>query len=75
MRDILKGWEAEYDVVLVDIASVMEDASGRVLSRRMDGVVLVYDPGKVYRSLAGYTKDVLDRLSVPILGVVMVGRS
>ena len=60
------------DVVLIDSPPVVPFSDAAVLSRRVDGVLLVVGAGTVKRDQARKAKAQLEAVGAPLLGVVVV---
>lgn len=68
----LVGAIAEHgDMVLFDAPPVAAVADAVVLSRRVDGVLLVVDSGRTRRETARRAKEQLERVGARLLGVVL----
>jgi capsular exopolysaccharide synthesis family protein len=69
MEQILKELTGLVDVVVIDSPpSVVADA--QVLSAKVDGVLLVIQPGKTHKAAAKATLEQIDRAGARIIGVV-----
>jgi succinoglycan biosynthesis transport protein ExoP len=71
----LAGFLAEasqdYDLVLIDTPPVLPVTDAAILAAQVDGVVLVYQAGKVGRQLLRRTKAHLDSARAKLWGVVL----
>ena len=72
MEAVLERLAARADVVLLDTPPVVPFADAAVLSRRVDGVLLVVGAGTVKRDLARKARAQLEAVQAPVLGVVVV---
>ncbi|MEW5736895.1 MAG: polysaccharide biosynthesis tyrosine autokinase [Thermodesulfobacteriota bacterium] len=61
----------EYDVVIIDGTPVLPVADASVVATMVDGVIIVYEVGKVARGLLKRAKLSLDTVSANVLGVVL----
>ena len=71
MHDILSRAREEYDYVLIDTPPVLPVTDALVLSRIVDGVVLVLDSGEIKVEMARDVKNQLVHAGANILGVVL----
>jgi len=62
-----------YDVVLIDSAPLLSVADASILAGHVDGMVLVLKPPSLRRSVVERTRDVLNALGTPVLGVLYNG--
>ncbi len=71
MTRMLEEWSSKFDIVLIDTppAQVLSDAM--LLSRRVDGVVLVIRNEAVSRQLVRDTVRRLQQVGAPLIGVVV----
>ncbi len=60
-----------YDVVLVDAPPILPVADSIVLSKKVDGVFLVYKVGKVPRNSLRLSKERLETVSANVMGVIL----
>lgn len=61
------------DIVLVDSPPLLTTSEAADLARQADGVLLVVRAGRTSVGAATRSAEVLERLGVPILGVILVG--
>jgi capsular exopolysaccharide synthesis family protein len=73
MRMLMDYWSERYDFVIFDTPSLDLTADAPIMGRIADGVLLVVRPGSVERSQATYTKEILARSGLNILGIVFNG--
>ena len=71
MQHILARASEEYDYVLLDTPPVLPVTDALVLSRMVDGVILVIDSGEVKVEMARDVKNQLVQADANILGVVL----
>lgn len=71
MDILLKDLKKYYDVILVDAPPLLPVADSIVLSKKVDGVFLVYKVGKVPRNSLRLSKERLEAVSANILGVIL----
>jgi capsular exopolysaccharide synthesis family protein len=67
----LKEVRKEFDYVILDSAPLPSFAEARVLCKKVDGVVLVIESGKIHRQVALRAKKELEDAGAHILGVVL----
>jgi len=73
MRRLMNYWSESYDFVIFDTPSIDLTADAPIMSRMADGVLLVVRPGSVEHSQASYTKEILDKSGLNMLGIVFNG--
>ncbi len=67
----LLAWaESQYDLVLVDCPPVVAASDAAIVGHRVDGTMVVVQPGKNKRRLVTRSIQRLRALSVPLVGVV-----
>ena len=69
----LDRWRRDYDVVVLDTAPVMPVADARILSRAVDGTVMVLREGHCRRDDVIEALAILSTSGSPLLGTVFVG--
>jgi capsular exopolysaccharide synthesis family protein len=60
-----------YDYVIFDVAPINTCSDGSLLTRQMDGVILVVRSGKTRREVVQKAKEQLERANAKIVGVVL----
>jgi capsular exopolysaccharide synthesis family protein len=73
MRRLLADLRLSYDYVVVDTTPVLPVADASVLSRLVDGMVVVANAGRVSRRQLAQSEKDLTQVSARILGVVLNG--
>ena len=63
----------EYDVILFDTPPLLPTSDALILGRKIDGVVLVYQVGKIARGALKRVKIQLDNVKVRTLGTILNG--
>ena len=71
MRDLLKTLRSQFDVVLVDAPPLLPVADSLLLAPHVDGVVLVYEVGRISRAVLLRAKAQLESVGAKIIGVVL----
>lgn len=71
MRDLLVLLKQTYDYVLIDSAPLTSVADGLTLAQAAEGAVLVCRADRTTKAAIQQSIWLLDRLSVPLLGVVL----
>lgn len=71
MAEFLAEAGSEYDIVLVDAPPVLPVTDATILAAHVDGVLLVYEAGKVGRLVLKRAKAHLDGVRAPLWGVVL----
>jgi polysaccharide biosynthesis transport protein len=70
MRDVMAELRAQYDIVLIDAPPVMPVSDSVVLSRIVDGVVMVIGPGTP-KQLVRHACGRLEQVGAKLLGLVL----
>lgn len=73
MDEIIKTARNKFDVVLFDCPPLLLFADGLILSKKVDGVVIVYRIGRIARGALKRAKTQLDNVKAPLVGVVING--
>lgn len=71
MSELLSALQSDSDVLIVDSPPVLAVADATLLSRVMDGVLLIIDSGQTRRDSVLRAKDALAQAGSRILGVVI----
>ncbi len=71
MSNLLGELKNHYDIILVDAPPLLPVADSIVLSKKVDGVFLVYKVGKVPRNSLRLAKERLEAVSSNVMGVVL----
>ena len=71
--DVLRAARSLADVVLVDTPPLLTVSDTAELARHADGVLLVVRAGHTTTRAATRSAELLERLSIPLLGAVLVG--
>jgi len=69
--DAMVEMKTDYDMVLMDIPPILKYSDGTVLSKVVDGVVLVAALGKSNKDQLIQSRDMLKRVDAQILGIVL----
>ncbi|MFK7770245.1 MAG: CpsD/CapB family tyrosine-protein kinase [Mariniblastus sp.] len=69
--ELLETLRAKYKVIVVDLPQLNQPSSSGPLTSRVDGMLVVLQPGKVKSDTAKRIKQQLDRNNVKLLGAVM----
>ncbi|HEV8539754.1 MAG TPA: polysaccharide biosynthesis tyrosine autokinase [Nitrospiraceae bacterium] len=69
--DLLAEMKKEYDIVLFDTPPILPIADAVMMSSRVDGVVLVYQVGRIGRNALRRAKFLLDHAQAKVLGIVL----
>ena len=73
MDDFVKKARDNYDFVIIDTPPLMHVADSLVVSKFVDGILLVVGLGKIDSQEVVMTKSLLDQSKVPILGMILNG--
>ncbi|HEX6209614.1 MAG TPA: polysaccharide biosynthesis tyrosine autokinase, partial [Methylomirabilota bacterium] len=71
MTDFLREVSAEYDIVLIDTPPVLPVTDSAIVAGQADGVLLVYQAGKVGRLVLKRAKAHLESTRAKVWGVVL----
>lgn len=74
MGELLRQFHGEYDIVLLDSPPILPVTDGQLLSRLVDGVLLVLRAGEVRREHAKKAKHLLDHVGANVIGAVLNGK-
>ncbi|MCH7823466.1 MAG: polysaccharide biosynthesis tyrosine autokinase [Acidobacteria bacterium] len=71
MRDLLDELRDAFDIIIIDTPPIIPVTDSAVLAEHTDGVVLIYEVGKVGRDVLKRAKSHFDNVNADIWGVVM----
>lgn len=71
MRRLVAELRGAYDHIVIDTAPVLPVADAVVLSRIVDGVVVVAQAGRVHKGQLAHALGALEQVSAKVLGVVL----
>ncbi|WP_245683811.1 CpsD/CapB family tyrosine-protein kinase [Vulcanibacillus modesticaldus] len=71
MSQLVDEVSSTYDIVLFDAPPVIAVTDAQVLSRIIDGVLLVVHSGKTHREMAIKSKELLENVRANVIGVVL----
>jgi tyrosine-protein kinase Etk/Wzc len=60
-----------FDMVLIDAPPILPVADAAVIGAKVDGVIIVYEVGKVARGILKRAKVSLDNVNAPVIGVIL----
>ena len=69
--ELLQELRAAFEIVVVDTPPIIPVTDAAILAEHVDGVVLVYEVGKVGRDVLKRAKSHLDNVNASIWGIVM----
>lgn len=72
MDEVIAALRQRADYVLFDAPPVLAVSDAAVLGHKLDGLILVLRAGTSRRDHAARAKEELERVNVPVLGVVLV---
>ncbi|MEI6330505.1 MAG: polysaccharide biosynthesis tyrosine autokinase [Pseudanabaena sp. ELA645] len=75
MEDLIKTARNNYDFVIIDSSPLMAVADPLIISKSVDGILLVVRLGQVHSQEVVMAKSLLDQSKVPILGMMLNGIS
>lgn len=71
LKEALAQWKRRYSYVLIDSSPALAYADAVILSRLIDGVLLVVQAGKTRWEVIHRAHDTLSNIKAPLLGVVL----
>jgi len=71
LASLIERLKSQYDYVLIDAPPILTVADAMSISRRVAGVVLVFQSGKTHTEAARRSRDLLKNINANILGVVL----
>jgi len=71
LKELIETWKLEYDMIIFDCPPVLPVADAVTLGARVDGVVMVYQVGRVGRRALRRTKSLLTNARANLVGVVL----
>ncbi|MFL5505732.1 MAG: polysaccharide biosynthesis tyrosine autokinase, partial [Gemmatimonadales bacterium] len=71
MRDFIQAVSAEYDIVLIDTPPILPVTDSAIVAGQVDGVLLVYQAGKVGRLVLKRAKAHLESARAKVWGIVL----
>jgi len=71
MRELLKKWEKDYDLVILDSPPLLAVSDSSILASEVDETLIVVSYGETSRGMISQTGDLMRRLSIKSLGFVM----
>lgn len=72
-RDIIQEAEAEYDIIIIDAPPILAATDATIWATLADGVILVYQVGKIARGALKRAKAQIDNVKARIIGLVLNG--
>ena len=71
LAELIDGVRKEYDIVIFDCPPILPVTDGVTLGSKVDGVVMVYQVGKVGRNALKRAKSLLDNAHASLIGIVL----
>ena len=71
MSDFMEQVRQEYDMVIMDCPPILPVTDAAILGPKVDGVVLVYQAGRIPRNALKRAKTHLENVRANILGIVL----
>ncbi len=71
MMKFIEEAKAEYDFIIFDSTPVLPVTDAVLLSQKVDGVIILYEVGKIARGVLKRTKSHLDNVKANVLGVIL----
>jgi len=73
MVTLLQQWRQAYDYVVLDVPPMQAATDAIILGKLTDGTLMVVRPGVAERDAVEASRDMLERLQQPVLGMVVNG--
>ena len=73
VTELIRQMRADYEIVLIDAPPVLATTDATVWSSKVDGVVIVYQVGRVARGALLRAKSQMDNVKAQMLGIVLNG--
>lgn len=73
MKDFINQAREKYDVILLDSAPILTASDAAIMSSYADGVIMVYQVGKVAREALRRAKAQMEGVKAKVMGVVLNG--
>jgi polysaccharide biosynthesis transport protein len=73
MSNFIDEVKESYDFVIFDTTPVLPVTDAVLLSQKLDGVILLYEVGKIARGVLRRTKSHLDAVKANVIGVILNG--
>ena len=73
MKAILVELRPQFEVIILDTPAVIPYADPRILSKIVDGVIIVVRAGKTRREVVARAESVLRSVGANIMGYVLTG--
>ena len=71
LKELIATVKTEYDVTIFDCPPILPVTDGVTLGSKVDGVVIVYQVGKVGRNALKRAKSLLENANATVLGIVL----
>ncbi len=71
--ELLESLRSRFDVILLDSPPVLPVTDAAILGTKVDGVIIVYQLGRVSRNMLRRAKILLENVHAPIWGIVLNG--
>lgn len=71
LKELIETVRKEYDVTIFDCPPILPVTDGVTLGSKVDGVVIVYQVGKVGRNALKRAKSLLENAHATVLGIVL----
>lgn len=71
MKDLIRDLRDNFDLVFIDTPPIIPVTDSAVMAEHTDGIILVYEVGKVGRDVLKRAKGHLDNVKADIWGIVM----
>ncbi|MBI4377535.1 MAG: polysaccharide biosynthesis tyrosine autokinase [Nitrospinae bacterium] len=70
---LLAQMKEKYDIILIDTTPILPATDAAILGSKVDGVVIVYQVGKIARGALKRAKVQMDNVKAKVIGIVLNG--
>ncbi|MBM3236860.1 polysaccharide biosynthesis tyrosine autokinase [Candidatus Poribacteria bacterium] len=71
MKQLLKKWREEYDIILVDSPPILSVADTSILASEVDTVIIVVQAGQTKRQSAQHAMEMLEKIGQEPFGIIL----
>jgi capsular exopolysaccharide synthesis family protein len=71
MKQLIKKWREEYDIILVDSPPILSVADTSILASEVDTVIMVVQAGQTKRQSAQHAMEMLEKIGQEPFGIIL----
>lgn len=71
LKEMIREVEGSYDTIIIDSAPILAAADTSDIASEVDGVILIYEVGRISRGLLNRCKEQLENAHSKVLGVIL----